>query len=99
MEEEKMKGVVYEAPCGDVYGETARNLRERLKEHQYAVEKKGLKNRIAAWNCNTCLPTTIIVDWSAAKLRCTEWHHWKSRILKAIHGSNPYPATGQHFQP
>ena len=85
VEEEKKKGVVYEVPCGEcdqVYIiETGRNLKERLKEHQYAVKKKDLKNGIAAHACQQ----QHRVDWSAAKVRCTEQHYWKRKVLEAIH--------------
>ena len=85
VEQMKMKGVVYEVPCGEcdqVYiGEMGRNLRERLKEHQYAAKKKDLKNGIAAHACQQ----QHRVDWSVAKVRCTEQHHWKRKVLEAIH--------------
>ena len=55
IEDEEKKGVVYEVPCGEceqVYiGEIGRNLKERLKEHQYAVKKENPKNGIAAHAC------------------------------------------------
>ena len=55
IKDEEKKGVVYEVPCGEceqVYiGETGRNLKERLKEHQYAVKKENPKNGIAAHAC------------------------------------------------
>ena len=76
---------MYEVPCGEcdqVYiGETGRNLTERLKEHQYAVKRKDLKNGIAAHACQEHHQ----VDWSAAKVRCTEQHYWKRKVLEAIH--------------
>ena len=85
VEEETMKGVVYEIPCREcdqVYiGETGRNLRERLKEHQYAVNKKDMKNGTATHACQR----QHMVDWSAAKVRCTEQHYWKRKVLEAIH--------------
>ena len=56
-------------------------LAERLKEHQYAVKRKDLKNGIAAHTCQQLHQ----VDWSAAKVRCTEQHHWKRKVLEAIH--------------
>ena len=50
--EDSKKGVVYEVPCGEcsqVYiGETGRNLKERMREHQYAVKRKDMRNGIAA---------------------------------------------------
>ena len=68
VEEEKMKGVVYNVPCGEcdqgVYWRDGQNLRERLKEHQYAVKKKDLKNGITAHVCQQ----QHRVDWSAAKV-------------------------------
>ena len=49
------KGVVYKIPCGEcdhVYiGKTGRNLKERIKEHQYSVKKKNMNNGIAANAC------------------------------------------------
>ena len=54
-ETEKVKGVVYEAPCQEcdaVYiGETGRNLELRLKEHKAAVMRQDKKNSVAtnAW--------------------------------------------------
>ena len=85
VEERKMKGVVYKVHCGEcdqVYiGEMGRNFRKRLKEQQYAVKKKDLKNGIAAHACQQ----QYRVDWSAAKVRCTEQHHWKRKVLEVIH--------------
>ena len=84
VKDEEKKGVVYEVPCGEceqVYvGETGRNLKERLKEHQYAV-KENPKNGIAAHACQQ----QHAVDWDAAKVRCTEQHYWKRKVLEAIH--------------
>ena len=68
VKDEVKKGVVYEVPCGEceqVYiGETGRNLREKLKEHQYAVKKENSKNGIAAHTCQQ----QHAVDWDAAKV-------------------------------
>ena len=82
---EMKKGAVYEIPCMDcskVYiGKTGRSLTERVKEHKYAVKRHDEKNRIAAhaWAAKHR------VDWSAAKVRTTEQHLWKRKILEAIH--------------
>ena len=83
VEEEMRKGVVYEVPCGEhdqvCIGETGRNLKDRLKEYQYAVNKKNMKNRIPAHACQQ----QHTVDWSAAKVRFTEQHYWKRKVLEA----------------
>ena len=72
IDEDSKKGVVYEVPCGEcnqVYiGETGRNLKERMREHQYAVKRKDMNNGIAAHICEHQHP----VDWSGAKVRCSE---------------------------
>ena len=48
--EERKQRVVYEVPCRDcgvVYiGETGRNLRERVKEHKYAIKRQDDNNGI-----------------------------------------------------
>ena len=62
-------------------GETGRNLKERLEEHQYAVKKNNMKNGITAHACQQ----QHTVDWSAAKVRCTEQQYWKRKVLEAIH--------------
>ena len=68
--------------CDQVYiGETGNNLKERFKKHQYAGKKKDLNNGIAAYTCQQ----QHRVDWSSAKVRCTEWHHWKRKVLEVIH--------------
>ena len=82
---EMKKGAVYEIPCKDcskVYsGEMGRSLTERVKEHKYAVKRHDDKNGIAAhaWTAQHR------VDWSAAKVRTTEQHLWKRKVLEAIH--------------
>ena len=85
IKDEEKKGVVYELPCGkceQVYiGETGRNLKERLKEHQYAVKKENPKNGIAAHACQQHHE----VNWDEAKVRCREQHYWKRKVLEAIH--------------
>ena len=74
--------------CEQVYtGETGRNLKERLKEHQYAV-KENPKNSIAAHTCQQ----QHEVNWDAAKVRCRE-HYWKRKVLEAINMAT------QHLQP
>ena len=89
VKDQEKKGVVYEVSCGEceqVYtGETGRNLKERLKEHQYAVKKENLKNGIAAHVCQQHVVDWDVVDWDAAKVQCTEQHHWKRKVLEAIH--------------
>ena len=76
---------MYEVPSGECehmyIGETGRNLKERLKEHRYAVKKENLKNGIAAHACQQ----QHSVDWDAAKVRCTEQHYWKRKVREAIH--------------
>ena len=85
VKDDTRKGVVYEVPygkCEHVYiGETGRNLKERLKEHRYAVKKGNLKNGIAVRACQQ----HYSVDWDAAKVRCTEQHYWKRKVREAIH--------------
>ena len=72
IDEDSKKGVIYEVPCGEcnqVYiGKTGRNLKERMREHQYAVKRKDMKNGIAAHVCEH----QHTVDWSGAKVRCSE---------------------------
>ena len=58
-----------------------RNLKERLKEHQYAVKKENPKNGIAAHACQQHHE----VNWDAAKVHCREQHYWKRKVLEAIH--------------
>lgn len=52
---EKRNGVVYEVPyadCDQFYvGETSRILREKVKEHRYAVKTGNKNNGIAAHAC------------------------------------------------
>ena len=85
IDEEMKKGVVYEVPCSEcemVYiGETGRNLKERIREHKYAVKKGNLNNGIAAhvWQHKH------EIDWDSAKVRCKEQHLWKRKVLEAIH--------------
>ena len=85
IKDEEKKGVVSEVPCGEceqVYiGETGRNLNERLKEHQYAVKEENPKNGIAA---NACQQQHE-VNWDAGKVRCTEQHYRKRKVLEALH--------------
>ena len=92
IKDEEEKGVVYEVPCGEreqVYiGETGRNLKERLKKHQYAVKKENPKNGIATHACQQ----QHEVDSDAAKVRCTEQHCWKRKVLEA-HDNSPTPPT------
>ena len=76
---------MYEVPCAScdhVYiGETSRSLKERVKEHRYAVRTRDMNNGIAAhaWN------NDHHVDWEVAKVRLQEQHHWKRKVLEAIH--------------
>ena len=66
------RGAVYEIPCADcdsVYiGETGRSLKDRIKEHKYAVSRGDMKNGVAAhaWS------SQHKVDWSSAKVRTVE---------------------------
>ena len=81
---ELKRGAVYEVPCGKcerVYiGETRRSLKERLKEHQYAVRTGNMNNGIAshAWQSKHS------VDWSSAKVKTHETNTWKRKVLEAI---------------
>ena len=88
VEGELKKGVVYEVPCGEcdqVYTrEMSRNLKGRLKEHQCAVKKKNMKNGIVAHACQQ----KHTVDWSAAKVRCTEQQYWKRKVQKLSTSTN-----------
>ena len=65
------KGIVYMVPCGDCehmyIGKTGRNLKEGLKEHQYAVKKEKLKK----WYCRTCLPTLTELEYRKGTLHRT----------------------------
>ena len=85
IDEDSRKGVVYEVPCGEcsqVYiGETGRNLKERMRECQYAVKRKDMRNGIAAHVCEH----HHMVNWNGAQVRCTEQHRWKRKVLEAIH--------------
>ena len=82
--EDLKKGVVYKVPCADCtninIGETGRNLRMRLKEHQYAVKRKDEKNGITIH----AQQSEHNVDWEAAKVRATEGHLMKRKVLEAI---------------
>ena len=62
-------------------GETGRSLTERVKEHKYTVKGYDKKNGIPThtWTAQHR------VDWSAAKVRTTEQHLWKRKVLEAIH--------------
>ena len=62
-------------------GETGRNLKERLKEHKYAVKTGNMKNGIAAHAWNTQHP----VDWTSAKVRRNKEHLGKRKVLEAIY--------------
>lgn len=79
------RGAVYEIPCADcdsVYiGETGRSLKDRIKEHKYAVSRGDMKNGVAAhaWT------RQHKVDWSSAKVRSVEQFLWKRKVLEAIH--------------
>ena len=79
------RGAVYEIPCADcdsVYiGETGRSLKDRIKEHKYAVNRGDMKNGVAAhaWY------SQHQVDWSSAKVRTVEPFLWKRKVLEAIH--------------
>ena len=88
------KVVVYEVPCGECnslyIGETGRNLKERLKEHRYAVKKVNLNNGVATHVCRH----KHNVDWDSAKVRCTEPNLWKRKVLEVIHIQQlPTPPT------
>ena len=82
---EERNGVVYEVPCADcdrIYiGETSRSLKDRVKEHRYAVKTGNMNNGIAAhaWN------SEHQVDWEAARIRLQEQHYWRRKVLEAIH--------------
>ena len=64
---------------------TGRKLKDRLKEHQYAVKTGNLRNGIAAHDWNAQNP----VDWSSAKAKKNEQHLWKRKVLEAIHIREP----------
>ena len=82
---ELKKGSVYEVPCGScnkVYiGETGRSLKERLKEHKYAVKTGNMRNGIAAHARKTQHP----VDWTSARITASEQNLKKRKVLEAIH--------------
>ena len=82
--EDLKKGVVYELPCADctnIYiGETGRNLRMRLKEHQYVVKRKDNNNGIAVH----AQQSGHNVDLEAAKVRASEGHLIKRKMMEAI---------------
>ena len=59
-------------------GVMGRNLKERMREHQCAVKKK---NGIVAHACQH----QHRVVWDAAKVRCTEQHLRKRKVLEGIH--------------
>ena len=52
-----------------------------MPEYQYAVKRKDMGNGIAAHVCEH----HHTVDWNGARVRCTEQHHWKRKVLEAIH--------------
>ena len=53
-------------------------LPERVKEHRYTVRTRNMNNG-HAWD------NDHHVDWEAAKVRLQEQHHWKRKVLEAIH--------------
>ena len=54
---------------------------KRMTEHKLAVRRGDTNNGIAvhAWDAQHH------VDWEGAKIRETEPHLWKRRVLEAIH--------------
>ena len=100
---ELKKGAVYEVPCGgcdNVYiSETGRTLKERVREHKYAVKTANMNNGIAAHAWQAQHP----VDWEAAKVRKHETNLWKRRVIEAIHiKSMPHTSNldcGLHLNP
>ena len=69
-------------PTVTVYiGETGRSLKDRIKEHRYAVDRGDMKNGVAAhaWG------SQHKVDWSSAKVRTVEQFQRKRKVLEAIH--------------
>ena len=82
--DELKRGAVYEVPCGECdrsyIGETGRCLKERLKEHQYAVRTGNMNNGIAAhaWSSQHS------VNWDEARVLVFEQHQKRRRVLEAI---------------
>ena len=76
-------GAVPCADCDSIYiGETGRSLKDRIKEHRYAVNRGGMKNGVAA---HRAWGSQHKVDLSSAKVRTVEQFQWKQKVLEAIH--------------
>ena len=64
---DRTKGVIYNIPCtcGREYiGETGRNLRVRIGEHKYAIQRGNMSNAIAVHVHETEHP----IDWDSARV-------------------------------
>ena len=76
---------MYKVPCMDCdksyIGETGRNLKKRIVERKYAVNRKDGKNGIAV-HAND---HNHRVDWEGAKVLQEELRYWRKRTLEAIH--------------
>ena len=75
---------MYGVPCADcnsIYvGVMGRNLKMRLKKHQYAVCSRDEKNGIAIH----AQESGHSVDWGAAKVRMHEGHTTKRKVLESM---------------
>ena len=76
---DRTKGVFYNIPCtcGREYlGETGRNLRVRIGEHKYAIQRGNMSNAIAVHVHETEHP----IDWDSARVIERE-KHFACRII------------------
>ena len=75
---------VYSIPCADCdanyVGESKRQYKTRLRDHQKAVEKRDAKKSALAEHA---METEHKISWDSATIRhtCENWH--KRRILEA----------------
>ena len=81
---DRTKGVIYNIPCtcGREYiGETGRNLRVRIGEHKYAIQRGNMSNAIAVHVHETEHP----IDWDSARVIEREKHFACRKIKESLH--------------
>ena len=81
---DRTKGVIYNIPCtcGREYiGETGRNLRVRIGEHKYAIQRGNMSNAIAVHVHETEHP----IDWDSARVTEREKHFACRKIKESLH--------------
>ena len=81
---DRTKGVFYNIPCtcGREYiGETGRNLRVRIGEHKYAIQRGNMSNAMAVHMHETEHP----IDWDSARVIEREKHFACRKIKESLH--------------